>query len=45
MLENMALVSLPGTVNAGLCGKATFGFNERCGMNVTTFSFNNDVLK
>ena len=25
MLENMALVSLPGTVNSGLCGKATFG--------------------
>lgn len=25
MLENMALVFLPGTVNSGLCGKATFG--------------------
>lgn len=25
MLENMALVSLPDTVNVGLCGKATFG--------------------
>lgn len=32
MLENMALVSLPGTVNTGLCGKATSGMmNKGCG--------------
>ena len=29
MLEDMALVSLPETINFGLCGKATFGINHK----------------
>jgi len=33
MLENKALAFLPGTVNSGLCGKATFGMlGKGCGM-------------
>ena len=37
MLENMALMFLPSTVNAGLCGKATFGF-KGCGLYAKTYN-------
>lgn len=42
MLENMVLVSLPDTVNVGLCGKVTSGDHERRGrsMHFSTTTFN-----